>query len=71
MKDSDPERNTKNEDGTVNQTVHGPIEAFQRSIKLFFTKDMGLLSVAFFYMGNFLCPKIFQVQSAYALDFRY
>jgi len=31
--------------------VHGPLQAFKRSIMLFFTKDMGLLSVAFFYIG--------------------
>ena len=57
MKDSDASRNSKSEDGVVSaqgaQASQGPLDAFLRSIKLFFTKDMGLLSVAFFYIGNF------------------
>lgn len=58
MKDSDASRNIpKSEDGVVStrgaQAPQGPLDAFLRSIKLFFTKDMGLLSVAFFYIGNF------------------
>ncbi|XP_046439312.1 UNC93-like protein MFSD11 [Daphnia pulex] len=56
VKDSDASRNTpKSEDGVVStrgaQAPQGPLDAFLRSIKLFFTKDMGLLSVAFFYIG--------------------
>jgi hypothetical protein len=61
MKDSDASRNTpKSEDGVVStrgaQAPQGPLDAFLRSIKLFFTKDMGLLSVAFFYIGNSIEP---------------
>lgn len=58
MKDSDAGRNSssKNEDGTITnrrtEVAQGPMDAFLRSIKLFFTKDMGLLSIAFFYIGN-------------------
>lgn len=60
MKDSDPGRhsNGRSEEGTEGTVVRraeptqGPMEAFLRSIKLFFTKDMGLLSVAFFYIGK-------------------
>lgn len=58
MKDSDAARNSnsKSGDGPVAtrgaQLTQGPLDAFLRSIKLFFTKDMGLLSVAFFYIGN-------------------
>lgn len=57
MRDSDAARNTneRDEDGALSNrrpgAVQGPLEAFKRSIKLFFTKDMGLLSVAFFYIG--------------------
>lgn len=60
MKDSDPGRNinAKSEEGTVvnrrTEATQGPMEAFTRSIKLFFTKDMGLLSVAFFYIGKLI-----------------
>ncbi|KZS04435.1 Protein unc-93 A [Daphnia magna] len=57
MKDSDAARNSnsKSGDGPMatrgTQLAQGPLDAFLRSIKLFFTKDMGLLSVAFFYIG--------------------
>lgn len=63
MKDSDPDRSTKNEDGTVNRVTQGPLEAFKRSIKLFFTKDMGLLSIAFFYIGSLFNHNIFHLYS--------
>ena len=59
MRDSDQGRNASKDasgDETVvnrrTEVAQGPLEAFQRSIKLFFTKDMGLLSVAFFYIGK-------------------
>lgn len=58
MKDSDAARNSisKSGDGAVAtrgaQSNQGPLDAFLRSIRLFFTKDMGLLSVAFFYIGK-------------------
>lgn len=58
MKDSDAARNSNSKSGDGpgatrgTQLTQGPLDAFLRSIKLFFTKDMGLLSVAFFYIGN-------------------
>jgi len=71
MKDSDASRNpSKSEDGVVStrgaQASQGPLDAFLRSIKLFFTKDMGLLSVAFFYIGN--SNEHFHLETCYSIS---
>lgn len=58
MRDSDAPANKNAELGkavTVKRSAdvnNGPMQAFKRAVSLFFTKDMALLSVAFFYMGN-------------------
>lgn len=53
MSDSDANRNSNTEDGSVRrvENLPGPLDAFKNSIKLFFTKDIGLLSLTFFFMG--------------------
>jgi hypothetical protein len=56
MSDSDASRNSASntEDGAVRrvENLPGPLDAFKNSIKLFFTKDIGLLSLTFFFMGK-------------------
>ena len=55
VRDSDRDvGSTEKGNGTVKieaNVAQGPLDAFKRSVKLFFSKDMGLLSVAFFYIG--------------------
>lgn len=55
MSDSDANRNpaSTTEEGVARRNdVPGPVDAFKNSIKLFFTKDIGLLSLTFFFMGK-------------------
>lgn len=52
MKDSDSSSDGMAVNNRRSEATYGPLQAFKRSVRLFFTKDMGLLFVAFFYMGK-------------------
>lgn len=55
MKDGDRSSSDDEDVGAVQKKVQtaalGPLDALKRSVRLFFSVDMALLSVAFFYIG--------------------